>query len=350
MSGESGYLEWIAGHADGFVINAPRAVTPGAIRVLHAASCWTIGSSAAGEGRLTARTYVKACSEQRGELESWSASLPAGELRSCRTCLRGSPNRRTAARIAPDQLPLAAPVGAAAVPIGVLPRRWQPGEVLVLIDGISPLLASWNASTDPAQVRLKAYLDELEARARQIDLRGDGLSLDLVVDVEVESRLTRHYDLENYLTPIASRFGANRFVHAYALKRVGGGSSLRIGRAIPAAVSAEESWTSLAFDLGRTSPDSAKKMLRDALLLAAPGLMPPGPVAVDISWRYGANRNWVAWWKPTGDSMGPVLGEPNPAQPFNPADDRIVELALHRDVDPSLGHDTHVAIAWRSAP
>lgn len=54
-------------------------------------------------------------------------------------------------------------------------------------------------------------------------------------------------------------------------------------------------------------------------------------------------------WKPTGDAMGPVLGEPDPRNPYNVADDRIVDLTLHRQIDKSIGHDIHVGLGWRLA-
>ena len=40
-------------------------------------------------------------------------------------------------------------------------QTWQAEAVERQIDGISPLLASWEKSTNPAQVRLRAYLDDL---------------------------------------------------------------------------------------------------------------------------------------------------------------------------------------------
>jgi hypothetical protein len=47
--------------------------------------------------------------------------------------------------------------------------------------------------------------------------------------------------------------------------------------------------------------------------------------------------------------MGPVLGEPYPKNPFNPADDRITELHLHVARDDTLGHDVDVGMWWKSA-
>ena len=46
--------------------------------------------------------------------------------------------------------------------------------------------------------------------------------------------------------------------------------------------------------------------------------------------------------------MGPILGEPDPRNPFNPQDDRIVALGLHLNADPATGHEVDVAMWWRS--
>jgi len=44
--------------------------------------------------------------------------------------------------------------------------------------------------------------------------------------------------------------------------------------------------------------------------------------------------------------MGPVLGEPAQGNPFDPNDDRIVELGLHLNVEPEMGHNVDVAMWW----
>ena len=44
--------------------------------------------------------------------------------------------------------------------------------------------------------------------------------------------LIRHHDLENYLTPLVRRLGAEHFNLVEAAKRVGGGSRLTIGSTV----------------------------------------------------------------------------------------------------------------------
>src|SRR5207302_10492818 len=55
---------------------------------------------------------------------------------------------------------------------------------------------------------------------------GRDLFLHMNIDVSDPKRLTHHYDLENYLTPLFSGDGSTRgvFVHVGARKCVGGGS------------------------------------------------------------------------------------------------------------------------------
>jgi hypothetical protein len=91
-----------------------------------------------------------------------------------------------------------------------------------------------------------------------------------------------------------------------------------------------------------------KEKLRTALAATAQQL-PPGEVEALMAWRCSPNRNWVNLWKPTGDAMGPILGEPDPRRPFRPNDDRITALGLHLNSDSSFGHAVAVGLWWRGA-
>ena len=62
-----------------------------------------------------------------------------------------------------------------------------------------------------------------------------------------------------------------------------------------------------------------------------------------------AKTELVELWKPTGDAMGPVLGEPEAKRPYNLADDRITVLYLHLNPDTSMGNDVDVGMWWRPA-
>lgn len=78
-------------------------------------------------------------------------------------------------------------------------------------------------------------------------------------------------------------------------------------------------------------------------------MLPAGAVEVEVAWRCDAKtaRRWSNWWKPTGDAMGPVLGEPQAHKPFNPADDRIVSLAMHLVSDSTMGKAVDVGMRWQ---
>ncbi len=229
-------------------------------------------------------------------------------------------------------------------------QLWSHGDALRTLSGFEPLLASWNSKTDPAQIRLQRYLDDLQfaVGALPSDQR---LSLHMQIDVKKPERLLRHYDLENYLTPVVNRFGAGHFAFVSATKSVGRGSYLAVGQATPLGqYSVLEGWANFACHGGSGATKKEwKEDIRTALSNTRPPSLPPGPVAVHIASRCARQRNWAMLWKPTGDAMGPVLGEPSPQNPFNPSDDRIVSLGLHLNSDDVMGHDVDVGMWWRGA-
>jgi hypothetical protein len=360
VNDDTGYIAWIAVHPEGFVLNAPR--TGRQLPALHRASCAFISNPA--RANYTTTSYYKVCSVVRDDLVAWVAERSAA-LKVCSVCLRDSALPSTA--VAPEHGRRAArasearsgtpPSASAALAVHVVQapvdlwQLWAPGTVLQTLDGVRPLLASWNANSDPAQIRLRAYLQDLSHAFGPLLENRDHLFLHRDVDVEQPERLLRHYDLENYLTPVAHHLGADRFVLASARKRVGGGSRIQVGLAVPTpAPSADASWAHFGLRTERGAGGKAwQAAVRAALVTAAPTPAPRGPVEVRIAWRCGPQRNWVALWKPTGDVMGPVLGEPYPQRPFYPNDDRIVTLGLHRTVDLTRGLGVDVGLWWRPA-
>lgn len=90
-----------------------------------------------------------------------------------------------------------------------------------------------------------------------------------------------------------------------------------------------------------------KQQLFDGLVADGATISPSGPMEVRLAWRCSKQRNWTNLWKLTGDAMGPVLGISNPAKPFNPDDDRIVDLQMHLNVDDAVGYDVDVGVWWR---
>lgn len=88
----------------------------------------------------------------------------------------------------------------------------------------TPRLATWDAKDHPSQRLMAVYLagvSEVLDRHVAADV-GEPLSLRLDVGLQDGVALTgAGGDLDNYLYPIVARFGADRFVSAWATKRHG---------------------------------------------------------------------------------------------------------------------------------
>lgn len=217
---------------------------------------------------------------------------------------------------------------------------WRHGSAIKKAEGFSPRLASWDRHDHPSQVRLRGYLSQMTTLLGE--LPDTPLTLHLEVDVLDASRLHRHHDLENYLTPLVRHLGSANFVHVSAVKFVGGGSRLTISHAVPF----ELPHAQLAH---RCEGQDWKAGLRAAIIASGATTLQPGPVEVRQVFHCAPGRNWVPWWKPSGDAMGPVLGEPYADKPFYPNDDRIVSLVLTRVPDASLSRGAFdIALWWRS--
>jgi hypothetical protein len=230
---------------------------------------------------------------------------------------------------------------------------WEPGTTLHTVTDIKPQLASWDRQTHPSQIRLQSYLlPVMDALLPRLSQEGE-FFLHLDVDVERPAHLLRHHDLENYLTPLfgMKRLDASRFPLVTARKYVGGGSRLVVGTARHTADSVLfQNWAHFSYTAhGSVQTKQWKEKLRNALAATKPTPLTAPAVEVQIAWTCSPRRNWVSLWKPTGDCMGPILGEQNPLRPFAPDDDRIVELQFHRMLDESLGNDVHIDIWWRAA-
>lgn len=66
---EDGYLEWLAAHPNGYVLNVRRNPNPSYV-VLHRASCSSISSSSRPDGAYTSRAYRKVCVTDMGQLKN----------------------------------------------------------------------------------------------------------------------------------------------------------------------------------------------------------------------------------------------------------------------------------------
>ncbi len=177
----------------------------------------------------------------------------------------------------------------------------------------------------------------------------NGTFLHMDIDVQLDARLTHHYDLENYLTPVVYRLGGQHFKFVSAEKRVGGGSQLIVGRAEPLDADSLKEWEHLSYQAGSgTQKTTWKANIRQALATSCSAPLRSDRVEVHLAWRCSPARNWVMLWKPTGDAMGPVLGEPFTNKPFYPNDDWIVRLGLHLNLDHEMGHAVDVGMWWRA--
>lgn len=224
-------------------------------------------------------------------------------------------------------------------------------DILARVEDFEPLVAQWERSTHPAQIRLHKYCDSLTAHVAPLLAGRDHLFLHLDIAVREPSRLLHQYDLENYLTPLFGRrwIDPSRFALVSATKSLAGKSRLLIGTT--RSLLLDGSWRHLACSPSSTpSSKEWKETIRLALETRSSGPLPPGPAEVHIAWRCASTRNWVGLWKPTGDAMGPVLGYASPTKLYHPNDDRIVKLSLHRNVEDRCGWNVDVSFWWRLAP
>ncbi len=228
-------------------------------------------------------------------------------------------------------------------------QLWAIADTHKILTLEKPLLASWNANSDPAQIALQRYLDDIEQNLSPLP-QTPGLFLHMVIDVKNPEHLLYHHDLDNYLYPVVYRLGASRFSMVSAIKRIGGGSYLQIGQTQPGnAFSEKVGWASFQHNTGRVSTVKSewKAGIRDKLKTRQIYPLQPGAVDIQLVWKCSTRRNWIALWKPTIDAMGPVLGEPDTRRPFHPNDDRIVSLKLHLNTDDSPGWSVDIGMLWR---
>lgn len=282
----------------------------------------------------------------------WIDANWPGSLRACGSCaLEDAVGSRrpiqsrllTKSRIAQPRLtssvyPLKAPL-----------PLWSIGHPMKVLPEIEPQIASWDHKEHANQVRLKSYLKMVREYFAPVLASGEKLAVSLIIDLKREDRLYRGNDVENYVTPLVQGLGWRKFVYAEVEKRVGGGSCIAIGPAVPC-VDAPV-WSGWGGRMvGSLAAPDGKRCVRLELLRAVDSPLPPGPIAVHMAWRLSSSRNWVALWKPTGDAMGPVVGESRyPEKEFHPDDDRITKLRLHRCVDDTLEQRmVDVGLWWAS--
>lgn len=359
---ETGYAAWLSAHPQGFVFNH-FGTDDSRFNVIHQGSCRYLHRPK-DEGR---RTQVeKICSDELDPLVAFVRGLRAdtGGWKYCGWCL---PNKST--RSANSMGRVRSTRQSADRHINPLPepylpssgdatptRRitaddftlWRPMRVLECLD-IEPRLASWDAKTHRSQILLGAYLDRVQARFER-HLRDPQRSLYLKLEVvhPPHVHLLRHYDLENYLWPVADRLRCPGIVLATAVKRhpqrPGDHSRIELGEAEPGAGFDMRNFHGVSI-AGPPGSTPWKRALRQELIDAGVERAAEGPLTMVIALH--AARPLTSWWNAWIDALGPILGEPVAGKPFNPSDDRIVRLEMHYTPSASPGGTTRLGFWWQ---
>ncbi len=207
-----------------------------------------------------------------------------------------------------------------------------------------PWPASWNKSTDPAQVRLCEYLDDTEVLVAPAMISGPW-ALRLDVGLSTGRDLVKAADLDNYALPLATRLRDKHLVSVWCTKRHPEGSRVLIA---PAHETPEPKATHTVRTTASTETKAFKEQVRASV--AGTTELPAGPVQLQLSFLVGPHRNWLNLWKPTIDALDPLLGRTHADRDWHPMDSRITDLGLHVEIDATLGHDVVVTIAAAPAP
>ena len=164
---------------------------------------------------------------------------------------------------------------------------WAIDSVYKKMKLAKPKLANWNANSDPGQIALQRYLDDIEQELDPLP-QASGLFLHMEIDVKEREHLLHHHDLDNYLYPVVQRLGVPRFRLVSAIKRIGGGSYLQIGQTKPSNPFPEkDGWISFLLDTGGTSVQKPewKSGIRDALKTQQIHPLKPGAVELQLIWK-----------------------------------------------------------------
>ena len=205
---------------------------------------------------------------------------------------------------------------------------------------VSPRLASWNQTDHPDQVRLRVFLDDAEALLAASRVDGPW-ALRLDVGLPTGRDLLDMADLDNYAYPLASQLKDPGLVSVWCTKQHSEQSFVRIEAA------REMPPPSTDVLVARTTASYTKPAYKEQIhtAVAGPAELPTGPVRLELAFVVGPGRNWVTLWKPTIDSLDPLLGRDPSDRAWHPLDGRITELGMHLTVDPALRHDLVVGIA-----
>jgi hypothetical protein len=199
----------------------------------------------------------------------------------------------------------------------------------------------------PGRDRLAGLLDAVDEEAEPVLARIAGdVALELTLGLPPWQPLTRRRDLVNYLLPVVARLGQRRVPAVFARKRHADTSRLTVA---PAGYLVDDRSPALQVrPVGSPHSPGWMEQVRDACAAAVGGTPPhPGAAALDLAFVVSSRHNWTTLWKPAIDAVaGPLLGVPDPDNPWSPNDDHITRLGLHRTIDASVGCDVVIAAWW----
>ena len=211
----------------------------------------------------------------------------------------------------------------------------------------APRLASWNRAGDTGAARLTRALDlAMDAVSPRLAACAGPVALRFDVGLPRAAAILEERDLDNYLLPLTAHLAARTeqpVASVWGTKRYAEETTLTVGPARPRADGAPVTLLEVTATGAR---DEFKAGLRERVqgLLAGADPLPDGPVALELAFAVGPGRDWLDLWWSTVDGLGPILGETPAAPAFHPRDGRVVDLGLHRTLDPALGDDVRIAL------
>ncbi len=221
-----------------------------------------------------------------------------------------------------------------------------PGGPLISLE-IAPQLASWDRAGRPSQLRLAKFLDHLMSRLSPDGVPDGPLIFGLNVGLPGHVPLLIDHDVENYLYPAITRLRPHAIESVWGEKVHRDRSTAVLCKAEPLSLEALAGWS---FAYVRTQCSTATEEWKYSVwnqVAAQAALAPDGALEMHVGYRVGSGRAWLNVWKPSIDALGPILGVKDPRRPFDPRDDRIIRLRLHRHLDRALDNDVEMGIWWR---
>lgn len=186
-------------------------------------------------------------------------------------------------------------------------------------------------------------VDTVELAAASIPPAGPW-ALWLDVGLPAHRALPGAGDLDNYALPLASALPTKHLVSVWCSKRHAATSHALIA---PARQASSPRDAITVHTTASAATPAYKHQVRDAVAEAAE--IADRPVRLQIAFKVGPTRNWMNLWKPTIDALDSILGRTHSHRDWHPQDGRIVDLGLHRTIDPNRGNEVELAIAAAGA-